>query len=575
MLRGTKQIIQVLLLVTVFVIGCKPAFKTPPAHSPVALIEPEKVVEKDLVPTWNPPVESDSKKAKIYEEPIVKINNPTGEIHYGRTQIENAKSTYTVQDKKMIVTGLARIFDSEKKEVAQVEFNLVGINSNDNRDIELKPMFDEVQHSSIKPIIAAIAHCTGINAEGETNCDSVTIDFFLRYKGVNLTHQMRIAEAGELKPTQKQVEPKAAVEKVEVEEIIDLKTVDKSTGIEADLDKAPQEGVEDAIAGPNEVQAQEVKLDKIFSNDLDAKDVPAVKFPTAKQDPKKPVETTSPTKPTQTTPRKPVTPAKPGPPPRSENAPPKEEDKTEIILPNSFKKMMDGNIRPFNQAIHYADGGHLLNATSLLVKQQNLDKKAFFEIARPENQSHYGTYEMAEMLIRMGDHMNEHFGDKIYISSISQKNGGRFSIHFSHQNGTDADIGYPTNIEGVKFPLVVTTEHIAATKTSSSKAVSHFYPNHYSPEKTFDLLKFAFKQGDIEVERIFMDRMIKRDLCAYAIKKGEFKNADKDFVQKMFEKIEHVDGHGNHFHLRVKCSAEDKVCLPKLYRKNDGCGNVN
>ncbi|MBY0452585.1 MAG: penicillin-insensitive murein endopeptidase [Bdellovibrionaceae bacterium] len=39
----------------------------------------------------------------------------------------------------------------------------------------------------------------------------------------------------------------------------------------------------------------------------------------------------------------------------------------------------------------------------------------------------------------------------------------------------------------------------------------------------------------------------------------------------MFSNIQHVSGHGDHFHVRIKCSKRDAGCRLRIYRKMPAC----
>jgi murein endopeptidase len=54
--------------------------------------------------------------------------------------------------------------------------------------------------------------------------------------------------------------------------------------------------------------------------------------------------------------------------------------------------------------------------------------------------------------------------------------------------------------------------------------------------------------------------------------KNEFESESKEVVKAMFENIQHVNGHGDHFHLRIKCSKFDPACRGRIYRKMETCG---
>ncbi len=236
---------------------------------------------------------------------------------------------------------------------------------------------------------------------------------------------------------------------------------------------------------------------------------------------------------------------------------PVKKTKPDSKLDTDVKQTKSGDLRPVNQAVGMADRGNLRNATSLVVKQKSLNQNAFFEMMESRNQSFYGTFEIAELVARLGARVNQQMDRKIYVSAVSKLKGGSVGSHKSHQNGIDADIGYPT-ADRVKFPVVV-------------EGNRNYNKRSYSIEKTYDLFKFAFKQPDIKIDRVFVDRIIIKELCQYAKAKGELAGNDKELVQTMFKKLDHYTGHGDHFHIRLKCSSADPACQDKAYFVNPGC----
>lgn len=224
-----------------------------------------------------------------------------------------------------------------------------------------------------------------------------------------------------------------------------------------------------------------------------------------------------------------------------------------------LKQTQSGEIRPVNQAIGFPDSGRLRNSTSLLTRQLALKKKSFFEIVAPDRKTYYATYEMAELITKIGELLNKQYTKKLYVSNLSAINGGKLNPHLSHQNGLDADLAYPTNVPDIKFPLVVRMDNEA------------YFPKNYAIEKTYNLFKYLFSQKDIEIARIFIDKKIKKDLCSYAIEHKELQSEDRNIVQQMFENLQHVKGHGDHFHLRIKCSKSDPTCRSRVYKKIEGC----
>lgn len=229
------------------------------------------------------------------------------------------------------------------------------------------------------------------------------------------------------------------------------------------------------------------------------------------------------------------------------------------ILANGHVQTPEGIIRPVGQSIGFPEAGSLRRSTSLVSVQQALARKAFFEVVAPERRKHFATFEMAELLTRVGQYTNQTYNKKLFVGNTSLVNGGKVSPHASHQIGIDVDLAYPTTLPGVKFPLVV------------RMTPRTYFPRNFSVEKTYDLFKFLFKQTDIGIDRIFVDQSIINSLCAHAIAQGETRGANKDFVQNMFANLQHVKGHGDHFHVRIKCSKRDPGCRSRVYRKMPAC----
>ena len=46
---------------------------------------------------------------------------------------------------------------------------------------------------------------------------------------------------------------------------------------------------------------------------------------------------------------------------------------------------------------------------------------------------------------------------------------------------------------------------------------------------------------------------------------------DKAIVDHMFKNMEHISGHGDHFHIRLKCSQADPACRNRENEVMNGC----
>ncbi len=585
--RNKLTVFKILTLTLLFA-ACQPAGNR--LQSPgVKATATDMVYEEELQPTWEEPVENS--RGIIYERPHSRIKNAGTEVIVGQVKMANVFMTYSTADHSLKVSGVARIIDATKTLLAESDFVLAGSHAAEVGSVDLRPSTEVKSNSEEKPIIRAKATCLEMTAQDQYDCSHVVIDFFIAYKKQIYTQQMEvnrkpkldkkdIPDAGGPAPVVVSDEDKDDDDVAEIQTVTDKNENSK----DAEAKDESKEGNEKSLPGPYRGVVGSADLAKIFEDDeanvIEKPKVNLVVKPEAKPEakpaaPAKPVApVTGPAapkpsvKPEEVKPeiKLEVKPTLPAEPPKS-SVP--DAGDTSIVLNKDFKQIR-GEVRQYNQSIGHVDNGRLRNATSVLVRQQSLavTKQAFFEIKTPENKNFFATFEMAKLIELMGERLNKTFTRKLYVGSISFQNGGKISPHLSHQIGIDADMGYPTALDDIKFPVVAVNEN------ANGKRVTKLYQNRYSRERTYDLLKFAFNQPDIKIERIFIDRAIKADLCKYAIEKNEFKGADKDLVQKLFESMDHVSGHGNHFHLRLRCSNEDPACRTKLYVKNNGCGIV-
>lgn len=515
------------------------------------------IIEEKLVPTLdiNDYDEPIVRNGVTYQAPPKKIRNKNNnELLIGRVKMERTIISYDPNSREMKISGVAHILSENKKsEIGVSEFNINGIHKADEIRFLLKDPAIPKMNSSEKPLVRAKATCLSIDANDNYDCSRAVIDFFIAYKREVFTEQM------ELIP--KSVAPQAP------------STEDKSPGNSDsnNIEELQSEGIEESIEGRYEGQAEVADLTVVFdgdqgepiliqevetpSNDEDPSVIPVspgpVVTPTTPAVPTTQTPTSTPSKPPVKTPAQPPT--------SPVTKPPSTGDKKEKPLNKDLQQLSNGDVRQINQAIGFPDQGSLRNATSLYTKQQAFSENSPFEIVSPSRNRHFGTYEMAEFISRLGTNLVDIYNHKLFVGNISQKSGGKLSPHKSHQIGIDVDIGYPTTKDSVKFPVVV------------QMSTRQYNPSSYSVEKTFETLKFAFNQQDIKIDRIFMDRTIKKSLCDYAKSKNEFNSKDKDLVNKVFNSIDHVDGHGDHFHVRLRCSSYDPACRNRLYSINKGC----
>lgn len=534
-----------LILALGLVAGCAPK-AAPPVAAPASEITYD---EQAATPTVLIP-KTAGQDTLIYQPLPKKIINTSStqapvEIILGAAEVRNSKVSYSSVTGKMQVTGSVIISNDAEEKITEKFFAIEGAH-NASESIFLLHEGTTVQQDTIS--VSAQANCLSVTVQKDIDCSHVLIDVYIFYNGKYYTEQIELnrkkPEASETPKAPPQPAPEVApAQQQPMQNEDDDHTQSQQT-----------EEADESISGRYQGGAETVDLTKLFPQEAHMR----------KENVDRKNEPVAPAVPVV-----PVAPSKPPP------AAVKSKDETkaapppfkEKVLSPDLKQTQNGDVRPINQALGFPDEGSLRNATSVLTRQQALNKKAFFEVVAPDRKKHFATYEMAELITRTGDQLNRQFSKMLYIANLSAQNGGELTAiingkltkHASHQNGLDADIAYPTDIAHLKFPLVVRMKP------------RQYFPKNYSVEKTYTLLKFLFTQKDIPVDRFFVDQKIKDELCTYAIAKNEFAPETKAQTTALFESIQHVAGHGDHFHVRIKCSKSDPACRGRIYKKMESC----
>lgn len=556
-------------LVLLLLSGCGPSQNRPAA---TASPPPNELIYQ--APT-QPTVNFDDTKTPGYQAPSTKaVNQLNQEVTDGQL-IVDAKAEYNSEQKRLVLSGAAKIYSEAKNQIAFKQFVLIGAQQKDTQIIEL---FDENEAAGSDVMIRARATCLGISAQEKIDCSHILIDLYARQNGVVYRQQIETyvnakgsdaSKSPAEPPVLTPIPPSAP-------------STDPDDDAKKDQADLQSEEGDQSLDGAYQGTFDTTDLNLLYSQPNSIKNPPAV-TPAPQPEPA-PLPSAPPAEeppaPAPTSPHVPLTPpvqtpAPSAPAPAPEPVPtpspllPSPTPTPSSVLPemllkdkplgNSIVQTPEGIVRPINQAIGFPEAGSLRHSTSLVERQKALGPQAFFEVVAPDRKKHFATYEMSELLIRMGNFMNQTYTKKAYVGNSSLINGGKVSPHASHQIGIDADLGYPTMLPGIKFPLVVRMTPRA------------FFTNNYSTEKTFNLFKYIFTQKDIGVDRVFADQSIINELCAFAKKRGETTGTDKAVVQTMFQSMQHVKGHGDHFHVRIKCSKRDAGCRLRIYRKMPSC----
>lgn len=161
----------------------------------------------------------------------------------------------------------------------------------------------------------------------------------------------------------------------------------------------------------------------------------------------------------------------------------------------------------------------------------------------------FGALEMIHMLVNASLAMNEKFPglDRLQVGDIAQEGGGKVSdLHGSHQNGLDVDVTYFRVNHKEQDPAHITG--FSETMVTGSRVSKNF-----DSARVWEFVKKLHENG--QVQRIFMDPAIKKELCRVARLKKEIVT-----FEEVLRSIRPYPNHADHMHVRLRCPQEAKEC---------------
>ena len=532
----TKSYIKAALIAAVscfLTVGCAPNNTKPislPAPDPMAKPDPDAPLtyEAPATPTVNIPKTVPPGEVPFQAPPSAAISQDNKIIILDSMTVIKPVASYSSSEKKLSITGQVQIKHGDKEVLVKKDFLLKGLHKENESTFSL---FDEKDSEKPELLVRAQVSCIGINSKRQFDCSHIVIDIIAQYDREIYSYQLETQHEIKTEPS--------------------------------DLSSAPpppQQPTQPIRPAPPELQGEEPddSIDGSFNNTLPNVDLgklfPVVPAPAAPVVP-------GPATPVAPGPATPI--AGPQEPPAKNRTPTPGLNPmvppNDKILSEDILETPQGLLRPYNQAAKYPNEGTLRNATSIFEIEKTASNSSFFELSFPSREKHYTTYEMAQTVVRGAKFLFNNFNKKLFVSNGSLIKGGPVSPHESHQNGLDIDLGYPTtDNNNTKFPVVVT------------KKPRVFNTKQYSTERTYKLLKYLFGETENRIDRVFIDQYIINELCEYAIK-NEKTTKDIALSAAIFDNIQHVAGHGDHFHVRIKCSTRDLGCKSRFYRKTNNC----
>ena len=180
-----------------------------------------------------------------------------------------------------------------------------------------------------------------------------------------------------------------------------------------------------------------------------------------------------------------------------------------------------------------------------------------WQVMRLSRNRNWGNPVLVDFLERLAAKAPSVGWNGLLVGDMSQPRGGPMSSgHASHQIGLDADI-WLTPMPKREFSNDE-REKVSAVSMLARDTLS-VDPAKFS-DKQANIIRLAARQP--EVERIFVNRAIKKELCERA-------TGDRSWLAK----VRPWWGHDFHFHVRIACPGNSPTCKPQAEPPSgDGCG---
>lgn len=213
----------------------------------------------------------------------------------------------------------------------------------------------------------------------------------------------------------------------------------------------------------------------------------------------------------------------------------------------------------YDQAQGFYSDGSLLDALRFAD-----DGHGFLKIQRPRSRG-YATFDLIEVVTRVAAGMAGYYplSERVQIGDVASVHGGRLASHASHQNGLDADIVYFRKDRREQDPEL-NIPFDEAFVTAKGQLTENF-----DLERNWALFRALVSTG--RVNRIFVDTVIKKELCDHAMREGSFA-AETETLRR----LRPWPNHDDHLHLRITCPINSPRCVSQdLPPEGSGCDALN
>jgi penicillin-insensitive murein DD-endopeptidase len=181
-----------------------------------------------------------------------------------------------------------------------------------------------------------------------------------------------------------------------------------------------------------------------------------------------------------------------------------------------------------------------------------------FRVMHPARRRYYGHPQLIDFIKRLGKEVSDQKLGVLLLGDLGQARGGPMPTgHASHQIGLDVDIWYwEPDFFAERTLTLDERENLNSVNMIDTATQKTDYTKWQ--ERNTRILELA-SENDL-VERIFVNPVIKRDLCQTV----------KD--HRWLRKLRPWWGHDDHFHVRLRCPEENPSCTKQdPIAEGDGC----
>jgi penicillin-insensitive murein endopeptidase len=181
-----------------------------------------------------------------------------------------------------------------------------------------------------------------------------------------------------------------------------------------------------------------------------------------------------------------------------------------------------------------------------------------YEVLHLERRRSYGHPVLVDFVRRLAVEAKKRRLGLLLVGDLGQPRGGPTpSGHRSHQTGLDVDLGYAVPKSLGKHKLTA-RERQTLYPPPVVDLATHTFTEAWQP-RVIELLQLA--ASDPAVERIFVNPMVKREVCG-KVKPGT----------EWLRKLRPWWAHHDHFHARMACPQDSTACEAQPPITDDGCG---